>query len=119
MPGVDLTDPLRQKLFWFVNEEWIRYRFTDTQQQAVPTVRMRQGDFSELLVPGNPWYSSGAKIYNPTTCPDITKPANCVAYPGNIIPQGAAGHLSPNGLAIMNAYPAPTPGFLSGNQNWI
>src|SRR5260370_19876136 len=24
-----------------------------------------------------------------------------------------------NGLAIIGAYPAPTPGYLSGNQNWI
>jgi hypothetical protein len=118
IPGVHWTDPLRQKLFFFVNEDWIRYRFTDTQQQAVPTVRMRQGDFSELLVPGNPWYTGATKIYDPTTCP-VKGGASCVAYPGNIIPTGAAGHLSPNGLAIMNAYPAPTPGFLSGAQNWI
>src|SRR6201993_183773 len=89
IPGVQWTDPLRQKLFWFVNEEWIRYRFTDTQTQAVPTALMRQGDFSELLSP-NPWYkgdpTTGAtKIYNPTTCPDVTKPANCVQYPNNVI----------------------------------
>jgi hypothetical protein len=45
--------------------------------------------------------------------------ASCVAYPNNIIPTGAAGHLSPNGLAILNAYPGPTPGYLSGTQNWI
>jgi hypothetical protein len=118
IPGVHWTDPLRQKLFWFVNEDWIRYRFTDTQTQAVPTVRMRQGDFSELLSP-NPWYSGVTKIYNPATCPDITKPANCVQYPNNVIPTGPAGHLSPNGLAILNAYPGPTPGYLSGTQNWI
>ena len=34
--------------------------------------------------------------------------ALCQAIPGNIIP---ANQLSPNGLAILNAYPAPTPGF--------
>jgi hypothetical protein len=56
IPGVHWMEPLRQKLFFFINEDWIRYRFTDTQQQAVLTVRMRQGDFSELLAP-NPWYS--------------------------------------------------------------
>src|SRR3984957_9016746 len=117
IPGVHWTDPLRQKLFWFVNEEWIRYRFTDTQTQAVPTVRMRQGDFRELLSP-NPWYSGVTKIYDPTTCP-AKGAASCVQYPGNVIPTGAAGHLSPNGLAILNAYPLPTPGYLSGTQNWI
>lgn len=119
IPGWHATDPLRQKLFFFVNEDWIRYRFADTQQQAVPTLRMRQGDFSELLDPGNPWYKGGKQIYNPATCPDITKPASCIPYLNNMIPQGAAGHLSPNGLAILNAYPAPTPGFQIGTQNWI
>ncbi len=117
IPGVHAMDPLRQKLFWFLNEEWIRYRFTDTQTQAVPTVRMRQGDFSELLSP-NPWYSGVTKIYNPATCP-VPGAATCVQYPNNVIPTGAAGNLSPNGLAILNAYPGPTPGYLSGTQNWI
>ena len=113
IPKAQWTDPLRQKLFWFVNEEWIRYRFTDTQTQAVPTALMRQGNFSELLSP-NPWYSGVTKIYDPTTCP--TKgAASCVQYPDNVITSG----LSPNGIAILNAYPAPTPGYLSGNQNWI
>jgi hypothetical protein len=113
IPGVHWTDPLRQKLFWFVNEEWIRYRFTDTQTQAVPTVLMRQGNFSELLSP-NPWYKGVTTIYDPTTCPKVGA-ASCVPYPNNVIPSG----LSPNGLAILNAYPAPTPGYLSGTQNWI
>jgi hypothetical protein len=114
IPGVHWTDPLRQKLFWFVNQEWIRYRFTDTQTQAVPTALMRQGDFSELLSP-NPWYSGVTKIYDPTTCP-VKGGAGCVQYPNNVIP---AGQLSANGMAILNAYPGPTPGYLSGTQNWI
>ena len=114
IPGVHWTDPLRQKLFWFFNQEWIRYRFTDTQTQAVPTVLMRQGDFSELLSP-NPWYAGVTKIYDPTTCP-VKGGAGCVQYPDNMIP---SGQLSSNGMAILNAYPAPTPGYLSGTQNWI
>lgn len=114
IPGVHWTDPLRQKLFWFVNEEWIRYRFTDTQTQAVPTALMRQGNFSELLNP-NPWYSGVTQLYDPTTCP-VKGAATCVPYPNNVIPPG---QLSPNGLAILNAYPGPTSGYLSGTQNWI
>ncbi len=104
----------RQKFFWFVAEEWTRYRFTDTQTQAVPTELMRQGNFSELLAP-NPWYKGSTQIYDPATCP---KPgaASCVPFAGNIIP---ANRLSPNGLAILKAYPAPTSGFLQGTQNWI
>ncbi len=36
-------DRFRNKFFFFVNEDWIRYRFTDSQTQAVPTVKMRNG----------------------------------------------------------------------------
>ncbi len=114
IPKVAFTEKLRKKFFWFVNEDWTRYRFTDTQTQAVPTTLMRQGNFSELLS-ANPWYSN-TKIYNPKTCPTLGA-STCVAYPNNVIPPS---QLSPNGMAILNAYPAPTPGYQSGsNQNWI
>ena len=36
IPGMAFTEPLRKRFFWFVNEDWIRYRFTDTQQQPYP-----------------------------------------------------------------------------------
>ena len=108
-------DRFRNKFFWFVAEEWTRYRFEDTQTQAVPTALMRQGDFSELLGV-NPYYAAGTKIYNPSTCPSRSSPS-CQAIPGNKIP---ANLLSPNGLAILNAYPAPTPGFSGpSGANWI
>lgn len=100
----------RQKFFFFVGEEWTRYRYTDTQTQAVPTALMRQGNFSELLS-SNPWYKGSTQLYVPGSCSTA-----CIAYPGNVIP---ASQLSRNGLAIMNAYPAPTPGYLNGTQNWI
>ncbi len=115
IPGLAFTEPLRRRFFWFVNEDWIRYRFTDTQQQAVPTALMRQGDFSELLSPSNPWYA-GKKIYEPNTCPTAGG-SGCVAYPNNVIP---ASQLSTNGLAILNAYPTPTiPGISTNANNWI
>jgi len=107
-------DRLREKLFFFVNEDWIRYRFSDTQTQAVPTLRMRTGDFSEFLSP-NPWLSGTHIIYDPATCPSLGS-ASCQPFANNVIPNGK---LSANGLAILNAYPTPTPGYLSGTQNWI
>jgi hypothetical protein len=113
IPKVPLLDKLRNKFFFFVNEDWVRYRFTDTEDQAVPTNLMRQGNFSELLGT-NPWYPAGTKIYEPGTCPKLNAPT-CVAYPDNVIPQA---QWSANGMAIMNAYPAPTPGFLQGIDNW-
>jgi len=110
IPGWHWTDKFREKVFFFVAEDWIRYRFTDTQTQAVPTTLMRQGNFSELLA-SNPWYATGTKVYDPTTCPGA-----CTAYTNNIIP---TQNLSANGMAIINAYPTPTPGYLNGTQNWI
>ena len=104
----------RQKFFWFAAEEWTRYRFTDTQEQAVPTDLMRKGNFSELLGP-NPWYKGVTHIYDPTTCP-APGAASCKPYAGNIIP---ANQLSRNGIAILNAYPTATPGYFNGKNNWI
>ena len=46
-----MSQKFREKLFFFAGEDWIRYRATDTQTQAVPTTFMRQGNFSELLAP--------------------------------------------------------------------
>ncbi len=105
---------LRQKLFFFVATDWIRERNTQTQEQAVPTTLMRQGNFSELLT-SNPWYSGSRQLYYPGTCPKLGA-ATCQPIPGNVIPSSS---LSPNGLAILNAYPAPSPGFLTGTDNWI
>ncbi len=114
IPGLAFTEPLRKRFFWFVNEDWIRYRFTDTQQQIVPTALMREGNFSELLGT-NPWYKP-TTIYDPRTCPKAGA-ASCVAYPNNVIPQS---QLSPNGLAILNTYPTPTtPGVTTNANNWI
>src|SRR5262245_16689306 len=68
---------------------------------------MRRGDFSELLDPANPFFRRRVAIVNPLT----GQP-----FAGNVIP---TGQLSANGLAMLNAYPAPTPGFLLGTANAI
>jgi Carboxypeptidase regulatory-like domain/TonB-dependent Receptor Plug Domain len=111
-PG--LNPKLRQKLFFFVALDWIRYRLLDYNTLAVPTLLMRQGNFSELLG-SNPFYSGSHVIYDPSTCPS-TGAASCQPFPGNIIPSNRQSH---NGMAIMNAYPLPVPGFQVGTTNWI
>ena len=111
-PG--LNPKLRQKLFFFVALDWIRYRYLDYNTMAVPTLLMRQGNFSELLG-ANPFYSGSHPIYDPGTCP-TTGAATCAPFPGNIIPTNQQSH---NGMAIMNAYPLPVPGFQVGTTNWI
>jgi predicted heme/steroid binding protein len=98
----------KNKIFWYWGEEWVRYRFTDTNSMTVPSMLMRQGDFSELLNPSNIFYGGKTVV--------IKDPATGMPFPGNIIPQDM---LSPNGLGILKAYPAPnltTP--INGNQNW-
>src|SRR5947209_17470980 len=43
----------KDKLFFYQGEEWVRFVFTDTSSLTVPTLLMRQGNFSELLDPAN------------------------------------------------------------------
>jgi hypothetical protein len=112
-PKIPILDHLRNKFFFFVSEDWIRYRFDATEQEAVPTDLMRQGNFSELLGT-NPWYATGTKIYEPGTCP-VAGAASCVAYPNNIIP---STDWSQNGMGIISSYPTATPGFLQGVDNY-
>ena len=96
----------KNKMFFFVGEEWVRYRNVQTQTGEVPTALMRQGNFSELLGP-NIFYNT-PKV--------ITDPVTGTPFPGNIIP---ASRLSKNGLAILNTYPLSNTATILGNQNWI
>src|ERR1051326_4958015 len=86
IPGKFNTD--RNKLFFLFNQEWIRYRTLPTNTATVPSLAMRQGNFSELLGP-NIFFS---RVYN------IVDPTNGQTFAGNIIP---ASRLSANGLALM------------------
>lgn len=86
-----VAEGLRQKLFFLVAQEFLRYRQTPTQTGIVPTALMRQGNFSELLSPNI--FSAPVQITNPSTG---------APYPNNVITAG----LSPNGLALLNAFPA-------------
>src|SRR5919197_2361544 len=97
----------RSKLFFFWGEEWIRRRDNPTSTQTVPTAAMRRGDFSELLNPANPFFGRARTIIDPMT----GQP-----FPNNVIP---LGRISPNGQALLNVYPLPTPGFQQGTSNWI
>src|SRR5262245_44417908 len=105
LPGGFNAD--RSKLFFFWGEEWIRRRDTPTSTLTVPTAAMRRGDFSELLNPANPFFGRARTIIDPLTG---------LPFPNNIIP---ANRISPNGQALLNTYPLPTPGFQQGTSNWI
>ncbi|GIU75410.1 MAG: hypothetical protein KatS3mg004_2497 [Bryobacteraceae bacterium] len=95
----------REKLFFLWSQEWVRRRVEDTSFQRVPTEKMRQGDFSELLQPSI-FYGSARILRDPET----GQP-----FPGNIIPPSRQ---SPNGMAFLRAYPLPNGAF-QGNTNWF
>jgi len=120
--GYDIGGPLyipnhfntdKTKIFWYWGEEWVRYIFTDTNSTTtVPTLAMRKGDFSELLDPNNIFYGKAVQLMDPKTG---------LPFPGNIIPlcpQTTGSCATPNGLGILNAYPAPNlTTAINGNQN--
>lgn len=84
-PGKLNTD--RDKLFFFVNTEWIRRREERLDTAVVPTLRERQGDFN------------GSTLF---PCPRVS--GETTLYPNCALP---ASVLSPNGLALASLYPLP------------
>ena len=96
----------KDKLFFFGAQEWVNFFQQSTSIITVPTEAMRRGDFSELLNPNNGFFN-GARVIN--------DPLTGQPFPNNVIP---AGRLSPNGMAILNMYPAPNTG-LVGERNAI
>ena len=105
----------KSKIFWYWGEEWVRYVFTDSNAQTVPTLKMRTGDFSELLNPNNIFYGKAVQLLDPKTGQPI--PGNILPAPGTVTGGSTA---TANGLGILNSYPAPnltTP--INGNQNWF
>jgi Carboxypeptidase regulatory-like domain/TonB-dependent Receptor Plug Domain len=114
--GFDLGGPVyvpkhfnsdRNKLFFFYAEEWIARRFEGTNTGIVPSLAMRNGDFSELLSASNKFFGRVRTINDPL---------GGSPFPGNIIP---ASRVSRNGQALLNVYPVPVAGFQQGASNWI
>src|SRR4051794_27502716 len=98
---------MKNRLFFFAAQEWVNFTQVQTNTAIVPTAKMRAGDFSELLDPNNGFFT-GARV--------ITDPTTGQPFQGNIIP---ANRLSPNGMAMLNAFPQPTAGFRQGTNNAI
>lgn len=108
IPGV--FNESREKLFFLFSQEYVRRRQEDTLQQRVPSLKMRTGDFSELLGP-NIFYT-----YNPNDPQRyaIKDPTNNTPFPNNVIP---SAQLSPNGIAFLKTYYAPNGTY--GTNNWL
>ena len=104
----------KSRIFWYWGQEWVRYVFTDTNTMTVPTLKMRTGDFSELLDPNNTFYGKTVQIIDPKTG---------LPFPGNIIPAPGAvttgSTASANGLGILNDYPVPNLATPINGANWF
>lgn len=96
--GATLGGPLvKDKTFFFLSYHGLRSTIPVEAggKVTVPTARMRNGDFSELL---NPSFTGTG---NPIV---IADPNTGIPYPGNIIP---ASQINPVGRAYMAVYPLP------------
>jgi carboxypeptidase family protein len=122
----------KSKVFFYLGQEWLKYHFQESGSSIgsaglllVPSVKMRQGDFSELLNP-NPYYSTTKIIKDPNTgaqfvaSPNPADPNYSPACPStaascpNVIP---VNRLSPDGIGILNMWPVPNT--LLGGGNWF
>lgn len=106
----------RKKLFFLVGQEYTLFNHDDFAQQKVPTALMRQGNFSELLSP-NIFYDcrdvNGVLTTGTCVNRQIVNPATNTPYVNNVIPQS---QLSPNGIGLLNAYPAANT--TNNPNNW-
>jgi len=101
IPGVYNTD--KAKTFFFWNQAWMKYREGSVLTTTVPTMRMRQGDFSECdKLSAN--YVAGAA----SGCNIPKDPATGLAMDTL---QGAGYTPDPNALAMLNGLvPLPNSG---------
>lgn len=110
---------LKDRLFLFGDYEGTRESLPGTQGSAsVPTLKMRMGDFSELLnpsytnnqfqttfpvcLPNAGLYNSNLQMYSKG---QIYDPQTCQPFAGNVIPMA---RLNPAAVKYLNAYPTPT-----------
>src|SRR5688572_3459084 len=113
--GAAAGGPIRaNRTFYFGNFEANPFQVPSPNIVTVPTAKMRNGDFSDLLALG-PQY----QIYNPFTIrPHPTQAGRFTRdpFPGNIIPQHLIDSVAKN---IMEYFPLPNqPGLVDGQQNY-
>jgi len=96
--GGTLGGPIvKDKTFFFANYAGLRQTVPVEvgNTVTVPTARMRNGDFSELLNPSFSGVGAPVIIYDPLTN---------LPFPGNVIP---ANRLNPVAVSYLNAFPLP------------
>jgi hypothetical protein len=117
-PGFAVGGPLhlaklyngRSRTFFFTAFEWLKDKFPDASQRSVPSLKMRIGDFSELL-------PLGILIYDPATAKQEGSRIVRTPFSGNIIPPE---RISAIGREMIKYYPEPNQaGDQEGRINYI
>ncbi len=99
----------KNRSFFFFAYEGLKDVFPEPGVFTVPTLKQRNGDFSDLL--------PAIVIYDPATGVAEGSRVRRTAFTGNIIPQG---RLSPIALNYLKYYPLPNqPGDAQGRNNYI
>ncbi len=107
--GVFSGPIIKDKTFFLANYEGRRERRGSPSATAVPTLAMRGGDFSEILIPGNRWYPADP---NPAVNRAIRGVNSTVPVPGNIIPRSLISPVALNLLTYKKTSPFADGGFL-------
>lgn len=100
----------KNRAFFFFNYNGFRFNQTENVFISVPTLRMREGDFGELLTDSyvRQFFGGGVQIYDPTASPGAGRPA----IPNNDFRgyRNAAGQsvIDPVGANILRFFPLPT-----------
>ncbi len=97
----------KNKTFFFFNYSAYNISRTETVDVSVPTLRMRNGDFGELLT--DPYilrqFPGGIKIFDPGPLNgNQIAPGSRTQFPGNVIP---AASISRVGRNLANLFPLP------------
>lgn len=112
IPG--LYDGRNKTFFIYGYETLPEARPRNNGNPTVPTLKMRNGDFSELLA-----VNASYQIYNPfTTRPHPTQSGRFIRdpFPGNVIPREL---MNPVALRVLEFIGTPrTPGNADGTQNY-
>jgi outer membrane receptor protein involved in Fe transport len=87
----------RNRFFFFGDYEATRVRESTTTNSTIPTVGMRNGDFSDLLSQRNR---------------TIRDPSTNAPFPGNVIPPS---RFDPVGKTLIDLYPNPQNGSVANN----
>lgn len=96
----------RNRTFFFFAFEGLKDKFPEPGLFTVPTAKMRQGDFSELL--------PSIIIYDPATARADVSRVRRDPFPGNIIP---TNRISPIALNYLKYYPLPNQAGNAQQQN--